>query len=137
MLKDDADTDFRCLTTVSCYTLSFDKIEAIIEKRQDMKSAFRKVEYENLKPKYPLALDYIFHNNNENDYESQLRKDQLKVKLKNAIMQTWSQIKKEKSPPSMNDLIDGILKKKRDSQGQGRDFKKEKQENEALQKKAE
>ena len=37
----------------------------------------------------------------------------------------------------MNDLIDGILKKKRDNQAQGRDFKKEKQENEALQKKAE
>ena len=37
----------------------------------------------------------------------------------------------------MNDLIDGILKKKRDNQAQGRDFKKEKQESEALQKKAE
>ena len=77
MLKDDADTDFRCLTTVSCYTLSVEKIEAIIEKRQDMKHAFRKVEYENLKPKYPLALDYIFHNNSENDYEGQLRRNQL------------------------------------------------------------
>ena len=37
----------------------------------------------------------------------------------------------------MNDLIDGILKKKRDNQAQGRDFKKEKQESEAAQRKLE
>lgn len=90
MLRDEADTDFRCLTTVSCFVLHLDKLKAIKDKKQDMKKAFENVEVEILRPKFPLALDYIFHNNNEKDYDEQLRKNQLRVKLKNAIMQTWS-----------------------------------------------
>ena len=75
MLKDDADTDFRCLTTVSCYVLTVEKIDAIRDKKQDMKDAYHRVEEEVFKPKYPLALDYIFHNNNEQNYDEQLRKN--------------------------------------------------------------
>ena len=55
-----------------------------------MKKAYHDVDYACVQTKYPLALDYIFHNNNERDYGAQLRKNQLRVKLKNAIMQTWS-----------------------------------------------
>ena len=68
MLRDDADTDFRCLTTVSCFVLSVEKLDAIRERKQDMKKAYRDVEEEVFKPVYPLALDYIFHCNNERDY---------------------------------------------------------------------
>ena len=34
-----------------------------------MKKAYDMVEKEVFKPKYPLALDYIFHNNDERNYE--------------------------------------------------------------------
>lgn len=43
----------------------------------------------------------------------------MKVKLKNAIMQTWSQVKAEKKPPGMNDLIDEMLKRRNDNGGDG------------------
>ena len=75
MLKDDADTDFRCLTTVSCFVLTVEKIESIRDKKSDMKKAFGEVEKEVFQPKWPLALDYIFHNNDEKDYAQTLRKN--------------------------------------------------------------
>jgi len=46
MLEDDADTDFRCLTTVSCFELPLKKLLQIREKKQDMKQAFIDVEFE-------------------------------------------------------------------------------------------
>ena len=133
MLEDDADTDFRCLTAVSCYELSVEKLNLIKEKKEDMRAAYKAVEEEVFKPQFPLALDYIFHNNNERDYAIQLRKNQLRVKLKNAIMQTWSQVKKLKSPPSINELIDGILKTKKEKSSKGIDFIEEKKKNEMQQ----
>ena len=112
MLEDDADTDFRCLTAVSCYELSVEKLNLIKEKKEDMRAAYRAVEEEVFKPQFPLALDYIMHNNadREYDYVAQLRKNYMKVKLKNAVMQTWSQVKSDKKPPSMNELIEEMLK---------------------------
>ena len=37
MVKDDADTDFVCLTNVSVFMLSHDKFKEIKRKRQDLK----------------------------------------------------------------------------------------------------
>ena len=45
--------------------------------------------------------------------------NELRVKLKNAIMQTWSDVKKENKPPSLNDTVDKLLKKKRDAEKLG------------------
>ena len=50
MLEDDADTDFRCLTAVSCFELTADKIREIKGKREDMRTAYRAVEEEVLIP---------------------------------------------------------------------------------------
>ena len=50
MLEDDADTDFRCLTSVSCFELTADKIREIKGKREDMRTAYRAVEEEVLIP---------------------------------------------------------------------------------------
>lgn len=74
--------------------LTVEKIDEIRSKKQDMKDAYQNVEKAVFEPKYALALDYIFHNNNEQNYDEQLRKNELRVKLKNAIMQTWSDVKK-------------------------------------------
>ena len=49
-------------------------------------------------------------------------------------MQTWSQVKAEKKPPGMNDLIDEMLKRRNDNGGDG-DIFSEKQNAELLEKK--
>lgn len=63
MVDDDADTDFLCRTNVSCFVLTQKKMEEIISKRPDLQKAKDNAEKEILSPLYPLALDYIFHNN--------------------------------------------------------------------------
>lgn len=47
-------------------------------------------------PMYPVALDYIFHNNDTSSCERYYEKmymNEKRVKLKNAIMQHWSFVK--------------------------------------------
>lgn len=110
MLRDESDTEYKCLTSVSCYELSVFTLEQIRDKKGDMKQAFAKVEREQIQPEYPLALDYILHNNNENNYHEQLRRNGLRVRLKNAIMQTWSKYKAENARPSMADITKKIIK---------------------------
>jgi len=54
--------------------------------------------------------------------------------MKNAVMQTWSSIKSDRSPPSMNELIEGILKQSKDK-GKNGDFFAEQQDKEIKEKK--
>ena len=63
MVEDEADTDFVCRTTVSCFVLHFEKFKELLGRRQDLRLAKQDVETELLKSHMPLALDYIFHNN--------------------------------------------------------------------------
>ena len=109
LLQDDADTDFKCYTTVSVFVLTYDKLSAVKKRRKDLKEAKASVSASQLKPVYPLALDYIMHCFDEDDYENKLRKNMLRVKLKNAIMQTWSETKKSNSPKSISDIIEDLL----------------------------
>ena len=98
MIGDEADTDFSCKTVVSAYLLPVKHMKAVKNKRQDLKKAKEDVKKDMYDPLYPLALDYIFHNNDKYDYSTYLqtlRRNQLKVKFKNAIMQHWTKIKEE------------------------------------------
>ena len=63
-IKDDADTDFMCRTSVSCFVLHYDKMTEIKSKKIDLEQAKKVVKNELLEPHDPVALDYIFHNNN-------------------------------------------------------------------------
>ena len=60
-----------------------------------------------MKQKQPIALDYVLHNNSSKpeDYEFSLKKNEQKVKLKNAIMQVWSEIKKDTQPKNMKEVM--------------------------------
>lgn len=69
LLKDDSDTDFKCLTTVSAFVLSYEKMKIVKQRRQDLKNARKKVQEEVLRPLYPIALDYVFHNHDYHNYE--------------------------------------------------------------------
>ena len=123
MIKDDADTDFVCKSTVSAFTLSNEKLRVVEKKRQDLSIQRNLVKQKLYAPLYPLALDYIFHNNNtqtsEDAYLQTLRTNQLKVKFKNAIMQRWTQIKLETKQNGMQDMINQMLKDNRSSKKEG------------------
>ena len=69
MVEDEADTDFVCRTTVSCFVLHYTKFADLMHKRQDLRQAKNDVETELLKSHMPLALDYIFHNNERDSVE--------------------------------------------------------------------
>lgn len=140
MIKDDADTDFVCRTTVSCFVLHYDKFKEVEVKRQDLQRARTEVEQELYAPLLPLALDYIFHNNEKSSqqaYAEILRKNQLRVKFKNAIMQQWTKIKDDTAPGNIQDMVDQMLKKKRDSAKDGGDYQKQQAAKEELAKKIE
>ena len=69
MIRDDADTDFVCRTIVSCFTLSNEKLREVERKRQDLTAQRLAVKRDLYSPLYPLALDYIFHNNENGSNE--------------------------------------------------------------------
>lgn len=67
------------------------------------------------KPTHQVALDYILHNNAESpaEFEMKLRSNALKVKFKNAVMQVWTQMKREMEPKNMQTLIAEMLERRR------------------------
>ena len=98
LLKDDADTDFKCFTNVSCFVLTYEKVKQIKVKRIDLQKAKNDVKQEIYQSIEPIALDYIIHNNERNSYDAYmetLRKNEYRVSFKNTVMQTWSKVKKE------------------------------------------
>ena len=130
MIQDDADTDFKCSTTVSCFSLSYAKMREVLMKRSDLQAQRNLVKQVLYAPLYPLALDYIFHNNDHEStekYYETLRKNELRVKFKNAIMQHWTKVKEETNPGNLQDMVDEMLKRKRASAKDGIDYMKQQQ----------
>ena len=70
MISDDADTDFVSITAVSCFTLTNEKLREVERKRQDLSHSRTIVKQALYAPLYPLALDYIFHNNENGSVEN-------------------------------------------------------------------
>ena len=141
MVRDDADTDFVCRTTVSVFVLSYQKFNEIKRKRKDLKETKLRLKDQLFKSYYPLALDYIFHNNVKNgieNYQETLRKNELRVKFKNAIMQHWTKVKEETQPGNLQNMIDDMLKRERASKGgDGQTIKDAQEEEENRKKKRE
>lgn len=140
LVKDDADTDFVCRTSVSCFVLPYEKMKEVKIKRQDLQVERNKVKKELFAPRYPLALDYIFHNNERSNNEIYLQRmhvNELRVKLKNAIMQTWTKVKEETSPSNMQEMVDQLIKSKKESANQGVDYMTQRNKEEELKAKME
>ena len=125
LLKDEADTDFKCSTTMSAFVLSYEAMKKIKHRRHDFKNEYMKVKKEVLASE-PIALDYIFMVDSkgisEYQYLEKLHLNSLTVVLKNAIMQTWSETKQERKQPSINDLVEELLAKKREQKRKGKEF---------------
>jgi hypothetical protein len=58
-----------------------------------------------------------------------------RVKLKNAIMQTWNEIKEDNKAPSLQDAIDKILDKQRKEKNKNKGDAEEKEREEKKEKK--
>lgn len=48
------------------------------------------------------------------NYEKEIYRRKLTVKLKNAIMVYWLEVKQARSKPSMEEIIQGLIKKKKE-----------------------
>ena len=55
-------------------------------------------------------------------YNEALRKNELRVKFKNAIMQHWTKVKEDTAVGSLQDMINEMLKRKRSNKKEGFDY---------------
>lgn len=55
-------------------------------------------------------------------YHEALRRNELRVRFKNAIMQHWTKVKEETKPGNIQGMIDDMLKRKRASNSSGQDI---------------
>jgi hypothetical protein len=100
--------------------LRTDAIKQIEAKRADLRDALSDT-YNRIFGKQ-IALDYIIHNNaSEDKYEETLEKNAMRVRLKNGIMQIWSQFKEDNKKPSLNDLIKNLMKEKKERDRKGKE----------------
>lgn len=84
-------------------------------RRADLQQARKDIKKALFTPLHQVALDYIFHNNSENpqEYAINLHKNALKVKIKNAVMQMWTQVKRDTQPKNINSLIAEMIDRKK------------------------
>jgi hypothetical protein len=116
MVGDEIDTDIVCMTNVSVLKLSREALEDICARRSDLKQVFHRQQFEMHQLKKPLALDYITPVNliDLDDRRLMLHKQELKMRLKNAIMQQWTKIKVANKKPSFADFIKGMQEAEKD-----------------------
>ena len=117
LVNDDVDTDFICETTVKCYILSSEVVKNMENRMKqlnimDLANVRKKVYTELSIPKCDIALDYILHNTETESIENFTKKTQhnnLKVKLKNAVMQQWTLVKNKRKTKTLAELMDQMM----------------------------
>lgn len=66
----------------------------------------------------PIALDYIIKHPKDKrkprDYEAETRRNALTVILKNAVMQQWTKVKDTRKKPTIKEILQLAVKKKRE-----------------------
>ena len=129
LMNDGIDTNAYCRTTVTVYCLNVHSINRLRKKHEELDQALNKIEMVLVNPdaKEP-ALDYIIKDPLSNEhflehkktgtmvhnYEKEAHRRKLTMKLKNAIMVVWLEVKESRSKPSMEEIIQGLIKKKRE-----------------------
>jgi hypothetical protein len=111
LMNDGIDTDAKCKTTVSIFYININTIKYLRQKHIELDQALTKLEIKLVNPaaKEP-ALDYIIKDtfsqshylklsggNVIHNYQEEEYRRKLTVKLKNAIMVYWLEVKKERS----------------------------------------
>ena len=109
LLNDENDTNAKCVTTVSAFILKFEDLTLIRQKNAELDNEIKKVESKLLGQLNPIALDYIIKlpkdKKKVRNFELDIRRNALTVKLKNAIMQQWLRVKEIRKKPSIKDIL--------------------------------
>ena len=123
ILKGQTSAEYVCRTPVSCFELTKERLKKVMNKQADLREArkyvkesvFGKRDGPTPKLGNRLCLDYIFHNNTDSPeiYKANLMNNEYKVKFKNAVMQAWVQVKKERAPKDVQTLIAEMQAKKK------------------------
>jgi len=70
-----------------------------MSRRSDLLKVYKTQENALLNMQQELGLDYIYENNAKaSEYEKRLKTNALRIRLKNAMVQTWTQVKAGKRP---------------------------------------
>ena len=145
LLNDDNDTDGKCATTVSAFALEYHDLEIIRNRISELDTEIKRIENHILEAENPIALDYIIKIPKEfrrkRDFKTEVKRNEVTVQLKNAVMQVWLKIKEQRQKPSMKDILKIAIQKKREAalrkqQGKSqKDEDREKRKNMKLQRK--
>ena len=129
ILKGKTSAQYVCRTPVSCFELTKERMKKVMNKQADLREArkyvkesvFGKRDGPTPKLGNRLCLDYIFHNNADSPdlYRTNLMNNEYKVKFKNAVMQAWIQVKKERAPKDLQTLIQEMHQKKKNAKMHG------------------
>jgi hypothetical protein len=127
-MDDDIDTDAYCTKPVTLRTITISEVERLRAKYLSCEKVLQEHEMKLVNPKrVEPALDYIlkdelsqqyFFKNRQSDeikhnFEKESRVNSLSFKLKNAIMYHWLQVQKNRSKPSIEELIKQLQEKRR------------------------
>ena len=128
LMSDGIDTDAICRTAVSYYYIDINKVKQLRAKSRELEDQLIQKEMQLVNPNArEPALDYIikdpysnqhFFKNSKtgelvHDYNEEERRRKLTVKLKNAIMIYWLDVKEARKKPTFDEIIQDLLKKKR------------------------
>ena len=138
LMNDGIDTDAVCRNLVTAYSIHIDDVNRMREKYPELDDALQHQERILLNPdaKEP-ALDYIicdpysrtqFWRSSRTDeeyhnYAAEERRRKLTVKLKNAIMAVWLEVKESRQRPSFEEIIKDLIKQQNQNAAD-RDLKK-------------
>jgi hypothetical protein len=117
LVKDEIDTDYRCKDRVSVYFITIDKVKEIASRRNDLNTVINTVEKEILldangnEKQNGIALDFIYHNDNHKNYAHQMKDNEKRARLKNAVMMVWNKVKEENSIPTLAHMIETLMEK--------------------------
>ena len=125
-MNDDMDTDAYCKTNVHTYSMTMKTLQHLREKYDVLDLALDKHEriLVDVKRREP-AIDYIIQDqfsqrhyqinprtqNMVHNFEEDNRRRKLTVKLKNAILVVWQDVKKGRNIQSMDDVIKSLSEK--------------------------
>uniref|UniRef100_A0A7S3CT47 Cyclic nucleotide-binding domain-containing protein n=1 Tax=Strombidium rassoulzadegani TaxID=1082188 RepID=A0A7S3CT47_9SPIT len=141
LMNDGIDTDAKCKSTVSFFCIDINKIKYLRQKHIELDQALTKQELILVNPNArEPALDYIIQDPYSNqhffqhkakkevlihNYKEEERRRYLTVKLKNAIMVHWLDVKKARAKPSLEEIIKNLAAKKKAQAENAQAFKDE------------
>ena len=99
LINDVSQVNYKCIGHVSVFTLTLAHFKDIMSRRSDLLKVYKTQENALLNMQQELGLDYIYENNAKaSEYEKRLKTNALRIRLKNAMVQTWTQVKAGKRP---------------------------------------